>query len=960
MKARNGGQEAPDGAPFADPCPDGSREVDYDVTVLSRDLVYNESGHHDPQARMMVLTKDVQAILDGTKKAEPLFIRVNAGDCINFSLTNMAPNWTGGDAFQQLTQTNMAGGHVHLVKFDVTASDGGSNGWNYQQAAFTQEQMELNRKQAAGEVTCTPSAQFYGGESSGCRIADRGSWTPPKDSAGMWGQTIHERWYADYELRTVFTHDHHFAALVQNHGHFGALIVEPQGFDVRDPATGKFLQPVNASTNGTPCGSRCSGEAVGEQVDVIGPGANDDFREYGLAIADFVPLVKRGGDPKNPHDVVSAPGLPEHFPDADPGTFAVNYRNAPLSERTTHNGAPADPAHRFSSWVHGDPMTPLLQGYARDNVKLRLIQGSQEEQHLFQVHGLRWREEPDDPGSPLVSAQTIGISEAFNAEMPGFDCKATDTPCRGDYLYGGTSMDDLWNGMWGIMRVHGAQQPGLPSLPDNPARLATSTVALAPKSRPTPPKAPNPGVTCPTTAPVKTFDVVAINHKLVYNVHGDHDPKGLMYVLAEDEAAVRAGTKKPEPLVVRANAGDCVKVNLRNALPSLYSMNVNGVGGDPALVLEPNTGTKSGTRVSLHPQLVRSDVRLSDGAAVGFNPDSTAGVGETVSYEWYADTELGATNLLDYGDVRGHRHHGLAAALVVEPQHATYHDPATGAPVRSGTVADVRVPGQEDFRETVLVYQDGLDLRLPTGSQVPDKKLADFGPDGQPLVEVHPDGGTVHAGGHGDAGEKGVNYTNAPLHRRLGAAPGYFATFATGDEWSRVLSSASTAGDPTTPIARSYAGDQMRIRVLGGNRPRQTGFSLDGASWKSEPYDTESTLVGVQGGIGTGKAVNVHTRLSATGDHLWTNPTTYGLPDGMWGLARVYPKPADAAGFVPTARAAQDDPFATGAAPLQPLERSSIAVSLFDDTDADGTRDAGEAGVGGASVRLLTTTGTRS
>ena len=40
--------------------------------------------------------------------------------------------------------------------------------------------------------------------------------------------------------------------------------------------------------------------------------------------------------------------------------------------------------------------------------------------------------------------------------------------------------------------------------------------------------------------------------------------------------------------------------------------------------------------------------------AVGFNPDTTAGVGETVSYEWFADTELGATNLLDYGDVIVH------------------------------------------------------------------------------------------------------------------------------------------------------------------------------------------------------------------------------------------------------------------------------------------------------------------
>ncbi len=957
VRARNGGRAGKPGAPFSDPCPTGSREVDYAVTVLSRDLVYNESGHHDPQARIMVLTKDVPAILDGTQQAEPLFIRVNAGDCINFSLTNMAPNWTGGDAFQELTQTNMAGGHVHLVKFDVTASDGGSNGWNYQQAAFTQEQMELNRKQAAGEVTCTPSAQFYGGQSSGCRIADRATWTPPTSSSGMWGQTIHERWFADYELRTVFTHDHHFAALVQNHGQFGALLVEPQGFDVRDPATGTFLQPINSSANGVPCGSRCAGTAVGASLDVVGPGANDDFREYGLAIADFVPLVKRGGDPKNPHDVVSAPARPEHYPDADPGTFAINYRNAPLSERRTYNGSPTDPAHRFSSWVHGDPMTPLLQGYARDNVKLRVIQGSQEEQHLFQVHGLRWREEPDDPGSPLVNAQTIGISEAFNAEMPGFDCKATDTPCRGDYLYGGTSMDDLWNGMWGIMRVHGAQQSGLLSLPDNPARLAASTAATAPRSRPAPPQAVGTGATCPTTAPVRAYDVVAINHKLVYNAHGDADPKGLLYVLAEDEAAVRSGAKKPEPLVLRANAGDCVKVSLRNALPSLYSANVNGVGGDPALVLEPTGGTKSGTRVSLHPQLLRSDVRLSDGAAVGFNPDTTAGIGQTVSYEWFADTELGATNLLDYGDVRGHRHHGLAGALVVEPQHATYHDPATGAPLRSGPIADVRVPGQEDFRETTLVYQDGLDLRLPTGAQVPDKKLADFGPDGAPLPELHPDGGDVHAGGHDDAGEKGVNYTNAPLHRRLGAAPGYFSS-ATSDEWSRVLSSAAH-GDPATPIARSYAGDQLRVRVLGGNRPRQTGFSLDGASWAQEPYDAETSLVGVQGGIGTGKAVNVHARLSSVGDHLWSSPTTYGLPDGMWGLARVYPEPADTAGLTPSSASKPDNPFTAGNAPLQPLERSSVSVRLFADADADGVRDAGEAPVAGTAVELRTTTGAK-
>ena len=254
IRRHNGGGAAKAGAPFANPCPTGAREVDYAVTVLQRDLVYNEAGHHDPQARVMVLTKDVADILAGRKKVEPLFIRVNAGDCINFSLTNMAPNWTGGDAFQELTQTNMAGGHVHLVKFDVTASDGGSNGWNYQQAAFTKDQAELTARQASGDLECRAGAGFYGAESTGCRIPQKDSWTPPEDSSGLWGQTIHERWYADYELRTAFTHDHHFAALVQNHGQFGALIVEPKGFDMRDPRTGAYLQPVNDASHGTACG----------------------------------------------------------------------------------------------------------------------------------------------------------------------------------------------------------------------------------------------------------------------------------------------------------------------------------------------------------------------------------------------------------------------------------------------------------------------------------------------------------------------------------------------------------------------------------------------------------------------------------------------------------------------------------------------------------------------------------
>ncbi len=236
------------GAPLTDPCPTGARQVTYAVSAIQRDVVYNEAGEHDAQARMLVLDSDVDAVLAGTKPAEPFFFRANAGDCVNFSLTNRLPNWVGGDAFLKLTQTNLVAQHIHLVKFDVLGSDGSTNGWNYNQAAFSKEQADFNETLRLG-ASCTQQD---------CRLEDPASWNPATAGAPM-GQTLHERWYADYELRTVFTHDHHFAAVQQNRGLFGALVVEPRGFDARDPRTGRYLPPINDPAHGPVCGTACAG-----------------------------------------------------------------------------------------------------------------------------------------------------------------------------------------------------------------------------------------------------------------------------------------------------------------------------------------------------------------------------------------------------------------------------------------------------------------------------------------------------------------------------------------------------------------------------------------------------------------------------------------------------------------------------------------------------------------------------
>ncbi|MBA2442070.1 MAG: hypothetical protein H0V53_06645 [Rubrobacter sp.] len=907
-----GGEEPKPGAPLTDPCTPGSREITYDVSVIQTDIVYNEAGWHDTQGRMLVLDKDAEAILAGRKDPEPLFVRVNAGDCVNFNLTNRLPNWFGNDAFQELVQTNMMGQHIHLVKFDVLGSDGASNGWNYQQAGFSREQMEFNQKVLNGEESC---------DWNGCRLPDPADYDPTSKSGTAPGQTIAQRWYADYELRTVFGHDHHFAAIDQNRGLFNGLLVEPEGMDFRNPKTGEFYSPINNASNGPVCGSACKGDAAGTAMDIIGPGPDDDFREFGLAIQDFVSLTREGGDPRNKADTFVPPNEPEEYPDEDPGIVGVNYRNAPFPLRQERDGASTDPAHVFSSTVHGDPQTPVLEAYANDPVQVRLLQGAHEHQHVFDVNGMRWNEDQNDPDSPLVNTQAVGISEAFNFRVPKMDCGAGASDCTGDYLYSSTNVDDLYMGMWGILRARGNSVPTLLPLPDNVPQTEVAGDVSAPAAT-EPPKSSSPGTPCATGASVKKFSVVALEQRLDYNEFGDHDPYGLIYALAEDEAAIRAGDKKPEPLVLRANEGDCIEVRLTNKLTSRFLEHNGAQDGDAMPPLEPETGTKAGLRVSLHPQLLKYDVRGSDGTAVGYNRDQTVGPGESTLYRWYADKELGATNLTDFGDVRGHRHHGLFAGLNIEPKGSTYHDPVTGDEIKSGVSADIRIPNARDFREFTTFFQDGLNIRDKAGVPIPNVGEPPGAP-AEPAGEAHD---------HIDQGEKGFNYANAPFHHRLGMEPVH-ATETNpldGQALSDVYSS-RVHGDPKTPIFRSYAGDPVRMRVLqGADKQRQNAYQLAGHNWRSYPGDSGSPLVSTEGGFSVGRTLNAHLSSAGNGfagDYRYSDGMyRHHLSGGMWGLMRVYPQPG-AGALNPTPIGPRDDPRA-GGHPILPLEITATATQL--------------------------------
>jgi hypothetical protein len=142
-------------------------------------------------------------------------------------------------------------------------------------------------------------------------------------------------------------------------------------------------------------------------------------------------------------------------------------------------------------------------------------------------------------------------------------------------------------------------------------------------------------------------------------------------------------------------------------------------------------------------------------------------------------------------------------------------------------------------------------------------------------------------------GAAGINYQAASLQTRAGASD----SLADGYLLDR-------HGDPTTPIIEAYAGDRMRIHVVGAYDEQSQVFSLEGHEWPIEPGLSGTNLVGAQavGGLqtftvepvgGAGGTARV------AGDYLYGDDRGAYREAGMWGVLRVHPPGASVAGLEP-------------------------------------------------------------
>ena len=522
------------GAPFADPCIDDNGNAKgtartYKAAAFQLDIKLNKAGWHFPQSRILSLWADVAPTQAGTKPPEPFFFRANTNDCITFYHTNLVPGVYEQDDFQVRTPTDIIGQHIHLVKFDVTSSDGSGNGFNYEDGTFSPDEVRERIKAIRKKNGCT------GVESGDVRD---GTFTCPKPKAhpyfGTLGaQTTVQRWFADdtlnnngvdRTLRTVFTHDHFGPSTHQQAGLYAGLVIEPTGSVWKNPETGVTM------------GTRAvDGGPTSWQANIIETNAANSHREFLFEFADFQLAYQAGagvganGKPiADPQRVINPPiinevglpflvengmvcpgGVPAPCPEAisaaDQGTMSVNYRNEPVplrvrnpSTNTQASGAAGDLSKVYKSNITradpqfnvqptfypaltqgvqpGDPFTPLLRVYENDKVQIRILVGAHEETHNLTISGHKWLHQPGTPQDPLAvnnsgyrNSQIAGISEHFEF-LTGKESIMGNRPFI-DYLYqNSASVDGQWNGVWGLMRVYNGRmglKTDLLTLPNN-------------------------------------------------------------------------------------------------------------------------------------------------------------------------------------------------------------------------------------------------------------------------------------------------------------------------------------------------------------------------------------------------------------------------------------------------------------------------------------------------------------
>jgi manganese oxidase len=357
---------------------------------------------------------------------------------------------------------------------------------------------------------------------------------------------------------------------------------------------------------------------------------------------------------------------------------------------------------------------------------------------------------------------------------------------------------------------------------------------------------------------------------MMYVRTSDLVPKAGTCDVTSPLCAVKLAPGAPvEPISLRAAAGECINVTLRNRLPAVapdlagfYELHrVVGRNNEPeGLTFFNNNLIRPSSQVGLHPGQLAYDTFTDDGVVAGLNAPvrNLAAPGGTQTYRWYAGdlsltpptagplgtfltsivatpVEFGATNLGPADKVKQGQK-GLVGSLTVMPRAATWtetdtaldHQTSAQGFSRRTTASATVTTASGTFRDFAAVIQKGMNQRYKDGTAI--EGIAAEGPISEDTE---------------DSGQYAVNYGSEPLWFRFNLAPNTPFNGAPGvftlrdipnahEAYSNVL---SAGDDPATPVFTAAAGQQARIHVVQpAGIGRSMTFNLHGHVWQRAPY----------------------------------------------------------------------------------------------------------------------------
>ena len=418
---------------------------------------------------------------------------------------------------------------------------------------------------------------------------------------------------------------------------------------------------------------------------------------------------------------------------------------------------------------------------------------------------------------------------------------------------------------------------------------------------------------CANATRTISYDVTSFETVIPVNGWGDNQPGGMMYALQGRKAAILANPNLTQPIVIRANVGDCIKVTLTNDIPGRrIGMSADGV--------------------------VSSSPETSDGARIGKNPDTSVATGASITYTWFAEKE-------GQGVITDEANHisdnlrvspvssGLFGAVIVHPPGSTWHnqidgtpllDPGTLAATDTQLFADIHVPDRPDYRSVALIMSE-IGARDKNGNKpvMPDTTPAvgdatlGFNYRAEPLRNRYqaildhragnpitlPNGKLISAaanfcnGWAPDIGPAG-GVAADPGAKCLGEES-HLQSWVFGDEGklTRMVNGQSVT-DTDNLIPKAYKGDPVTYHVLHPGGEYTHPFHQHTQRWHAEPGNAASPLLDVKA-LGPGESRSIVIEGGAgglqgtVGDSIFHCHIYPHFADGFWGHLRIFDRLRD-------------------------------------------------------------------